>query len=159
MIYFTIINTPVGELLVVKKQATLYKVFFSKKNKHHLPNDLWKEDKAKFSKEIQEISDYFSGKLKKFSNIPIPEGTDFQQKIWKALLDIPYGSTISYQDIAIAAGSPNACRAAGNALNINPLPLIIPCHRVIGKDGSLTGFGSGIPIKKHLLELEQKFSK
>ena len=158
MIYFSIIDTPVGEMLAVKKQGVLYKVSFPKKNKHHIPDNLWEEDATKFSKEIQEISDYFSGKVKEFSNPPLPKGTDFQQKIWKALLDIPYGSTITYQDIAIAAGSPKACRAAGNALNINPLPLIIPCHRVIGKDGSLTGFGGGLPIKKYLLELEQKFS-
>ena len=158
MIYFTKIDTPVGKLLAVKKQGILIKLSFPKKDHNQISDPLWKEDKAKFSKEIQEISDYFSGQLKAFSNIPLPKGTDFQQKIWKALLDIPYGTTISYQDIAIAADSPKACRAAGNALNINPLPIIIPCHRVIGKDGSLTGFGSGLPIKKYLLELEQKYS-
>ena len=159
MIYFTRIDTPVGKLFAVKEQDILIKISFPKKdNNNHISDPLWKEDKNKFSKEIQEISDYFSGKLKVFSNILLPKGTKFQRKIWRALLDIPYGKTISYQDIAVAADSPKACRAAGNALNINPLPIIIPCHRVIGKDGSLTGFGGGLAIKRYLLDLEKKFS-
>ncbi len=159
MTYFTFIDTPVGKLLLTKKQDNIHTISFTKKDKPFTPDISWKEDKNKFSKEIKEIADYFSGKLKEFFSFPIPEGTDFQQKIWKALLDIPYGSTMSYQEIATAAGSPKGARAAGNALNINPLPIIIPCHRVIGKNGSLTGFGGGLPIKKYLLELEQKFSK
>ena len=159
MTYFARIDTPVGEIFVVKKQNILHSITFSRKNEQLVPEMLWHEDKTEFSKEIQEISDYFSGTLKQFSNIPLPKGTDFQQKIWQALLDVPYGSTVSYQDIAIAAGSPQGARAAGNALNKNPLPLIIPCHRVINKNGTIGGFGSRIDIKKHLLDLEQKFSK
>ena len=159
MTYFARIGTPVGEIFLVKKQNVLDGIIFSKKHEQLIPGMLWHEDKAGFSKEIKEISDYFSGKLKAFSNVRLPKGTDFQQKIWKALIDVPYGSTVSYQEIAIAAGSPQACRAAGNALNKNPLPLIIPCHRVISKDGTIGGFGSGIDIKKYLLDLEQKFSK
>ena len=159
MIYYAHINTPVGKILLTKKQDILHTISFPKKAGQLIPDSSWEEDKNKFSREIQEISDYFSGKLKTFSNIPLPKGTDFQQRIWKALLDIPYGSTKSYQEIATAAGSPKGARAAGNALNINPLPIIIPCHRVIGANGSLTGFGGGLPTKKYLLELEQKFSK
>lgn len=159
MTYFARINTPVGEILLVKKQNALNRILFSKKNERLIPGMLWHEDKTKFLKEIQEISDYFSGKLKMFSNIILPKGTGFQQKVWKVLLDVPYGSTVSYQEIAIAAGSPQACRAAGNALNKNPLPLIIPCHRVISKNGTIGGFGSRIDIKKYLLDLEQNFSK
>ena len=157
--YFIIINTPVGKLLLTKKYDILYTICFSKKDKPFTPDISWQEDREKFSKEIKEISDYFSGKLKKFSTVTLPKGTAFQQKIWKALLDIPYGYTMSYQEIATAAGSPKGARAAGNALNINPIPIIIPCHRVIGTDGSLTGFGGGLPTKKYLLELEQKYSK
>ncbi len=157
MTYFTEIDTPVGEIVLVKKQNILRRIIFPKKNDEIVPGMLWIKDKTKFSKEIQEISDYFSGRIKKFLNIPFPKGTDFQQKIWQALIEVPYGSTVSYQEIAIAAGSPLACRAAGNALNINPLPIIIPCHRVISKDGTIGGFGSGIDIKKSLLKIEQKF--
>jgi O-6-methylguanine DNA methyltransferase len=159
MTYFAKIDTPIGEIFVVKKQNILSRIIFPKKDAPLMPGMLWNEDNDKFSKETQEISDYFSGKLKKFSNIPLPKGTDFQQKIWKALIDVPYGTTVSYQEIAIAAGSPLACRAAGNTLNKNPLPLMIPCHRVINKNGSIGGFGSRIDIKEHLLNLEQKFSE
>ncbi len=157
MKYFTHIDTPIGKILAVKKQNILYELFFPENNRPITPDALWKEDKIRFLKETREISDYFSGQLKEFSNICLPEGTDFQQKIWKALLDIPYGSVISYQEIAEAAGSPQAARAAGNALNKNPLPIIIPCHRVIGKNGNLRGFGGGLPVKQYLLEHEQKF--
>ena len=159
MIYFFIMDTPVGDLLLIKKDKILHTISFSNETKKIRIDPTWKRDKNKFTKETKEIKDYFSGKLKNFPDIPLPQGTDFQQKIWKALLDIPYGSTISYQDIAVAAGSPKACRAAGNALNTNPLPILIPCHRVIGKNGSLTGFGGGLSTKKYLLELEQKFSE
>jgi methylated-DNA-[protein]-cysteine S-methyltransferase len=159
MIYYTFMETPVGKLLLTKKQKILQTISFPKKNKQQTIDSSWIENKDKFSMEIKEISDYFAGKLKKFSKITLPKGTDFQQQIWQALLDMPYGSTMSYQEIAEAAGSPKGARAAGNALNINPIPIIIPCHRVIGKNGSLTGFGGGIPTKQYLLELEQKFSK
>ena len=152
-------DTPVGKLFLTKKLDILYTISFTKEDKPFAPDASWQEDKDKFSKEINEISDYFAGKLKNFSKISLPKGTEFQQKIWQALIDIPYGSTMSYQEIAAAAGSPKGARAAGNALNINPIPIIIPCHRVIGKNGSLTGFGGGLPTKKYLLELEQKFSK
>ncbi len=157
--YYTFLNTPVGEILLTKKQNILHTICFPKKNKQFILDSLWEKNNDEFSREIKEIIDYFSGRLKKFSKIPLPKGTDFQQKIWKALLDIPYGATMSYQEIAKAAGSPKGARAAGNALNINPIPIIIPCHRVIGKNGSLTGFGGGLNVKKYLLDLEQKFSK
>ena len=152
-------DTPVGKLFLTKKRDILHTISFTKKDKPFAPDTSWQENKNKFSKEINEISDYFAGKLKNFSKISLPKGTKFQQKIWQALMDIPYGSTMSYQGIAAAAGSPKGARAAGNALNINPIPIIIPCHRVIGKNSSLTGFGGGLPTKKYLLELEQKFSK
>ena len=85
-----------------------------------------------------------------------PEGTDFQKKVWEALKAIPYGETRSYAQIAAAAGNPKACRAVGGANNKNPLPVIIPCHRVIGADGSLTGYGGGLEIKRFLLNLERE---
>ncbi len=102
-----------------------------------------------------QLQEYFSGKRKKFDLKLNISGTDFQKKVWNALLDIPYGETRTYQDIALAIGSPGACRAVGGANNKNKIPIIIPCHRVIGKDGSLIGFGSGLEIKKQLLKLER----
>ena len=94
------------------------------------------------------------GKRKSF-DLPLkPEGTEFQKKVWNALLDIPYGETRSYKDIAVAIGNPKACRAVGMANNRNPISIIIPCHRVIGANGSLVGYGGGLPIKIELLNLE-----
>lgn len=100
--------------------------------------------------------DYFDKKLKEFT-IPIDiRGTAFQLSVWRELCKIPYGKTASYKDIAIAIGKPTAYRAVGQANNNNPVAIIIPCHRVIGQDGSLTGYGGGINIKRHLLALEAR---
>ena len=105
---------------------------------------------------FRELDEYFQGKRKTF-DIPLrTHGTPFQEKVWAALREIPYGETRSYRDIAEAIGHPKAYRAVGMANNANPLFIIIPCHRVIGADGSLTGYGGGLPMKKALLMLEKK---
>lgn len=108
-----------------------------------------------FLKQAQvELNEYFAGKRWIFS-VPLSlHGTKFQIQVWNALCKIPYGETRSYSDIAASIGSPKACRAVGMANNKNPIMIIVPCHRVIGKDGSLVGYGSGLHIKKKLLELE-----
>ncbi|HOO76222.1 MAG TPA: methylated-DNA--[protein]-cysteine S-methyltransferase, partial [Tepiditoga sp.] len=107
-------------------------------------------------KTYSELKLYLDGKLKHFS-IPLnPEGTDFRKKVWKELQNIPYGETRSYGEIASATGNSKAGRAVGGANHNNPIAIIIPCHRVIGSDGSLTGYGGGPEIKKFLLNLEQK---
>ena len=104
---------------------------------------------------IQQLDEYFSGNRTTF-DIPIAfDGTDFQNKVWNALYRIPYGETRSYQDIAIAIGNPKASRAIGNANHENPIPIIIPCHRVIRANGDLGGFGGGLDTKTYLLKLEQ----
>ncbi|MDC7126561.1 MAG: methylated-DNA--[protein]-cysteine S-methyltransferase, partial [Spirochaetales bacterium] len=108
-----------------------------------------------FDEAKKQIIEYFEGTRKVFNLKLSPEGTDFQKKVWKALLDIPYGETRSYQDIAKNIGNPKACRAIGNANNKNPIPLIIPCHRVIGKNGNLVGYGAGIDLKKTFLDIER----
>ncbi|MBU8901958.1 MAG: methylated-DNA--[protein]-cysteine S-methyltransferase, partial [Victivallales bacterium] len=103
----------------------------------------------------KQLEEYFSGKRKSFClNLNIC-GTDFQKKVWTELLNIPYGETRTYQDIAFAIGNPKASRAVGGANNKNKIPIIIPCHRVIGKGGSLVGFGGGLERKKQLLKLER----
>ncbi len=102
-----------------------------------------------------QIKEYLKGSRKDF-DLPLkPQGTDFQLRVWQALLAIPYGETRSYQEIAEQAGNIKACRAVGLANNRNPIAIIIPCHRVIGKNGSLTGYGGGLEIKARLLELEK----
>lgn len=103
----------------------------------------------------KEILEYFNGKRKIFT-LPLDlKGTDFQLKVWKELLDIPYGETRTYKEIASNIGNPNACRAVGGALNKNPVLIVVPCHRVIGSSGKLVGFGGGLELKARLLELER----
>ena len=107
---------------------------------------------------FRELDEYFQGRRKTFDFPCRTHGTAFQEKVWAALREIPYGETRSYRDIAEAIGHPKAYRAVGMANNANPLFIIIPCHRVIGADGSLTGYGGGLPMKKALLMLEKKHS-
>lgn len=115
-----------------------------------------KEEETPFIKRVHsQLTEYFGGQRQDF-NLPLnPSGTEFQQKVWKALCTIPYGETCSYQDIAGKIGNPKACRAVGGANNKNPIIIIIPCHRVIGADGSLVGYGGGLSVKEYLLDLEK----
>lgn len=106
----------------------------------------------------KEIAEYMAGKRKYFTVNPCPSGTPFQQKVWEELKKIPYGETRTYQQIAEAVGNPKAVRAVGMACNRNPCPIIIPCHRVIGKNGKLTGYAPGLDTKARLLELERNNS-
>jgi methylated-DNA-[protein]-cysteine S-methyltransferase len=104
---------------------------------------------------LRQLDEYFKGRRQKFSSPLLLEGTDFQKAVWRQLQKIPFGQTASYGDVARAVGSPRAFRAVGNANNKNPIPLIIPCHRVIGSDGKLVGFGGGIWRKEWLLDHEK----
>jgi methylated-DNA-[protein]-cysteine S-methyltransferase len=106
---------------------------------------------------LRQLGEYFKGKRQKFSVPLLVEGTDFQKAVWRQLQKIPFGQTASYGDVARAVGSPKAFRAVGNANNKNPIPLIVPCHRVIGSDGQMVGFGSGIWRKEWLLDHEKSF--
>lgn len=114
-----------------------------------------KEKTSVILKAEQELKEYFSGNRREFSVSVHPTGTEFQRNVWHALCDIPYGETRSYKDIAAAIGNPRACRAVGMANHHNPIMIFIPCHRVIGADGSLTGYAGGLDGKEALLELER----
>jgi len=114
----------------------------------------WRRDHKILASAFEQIHACFEGELSVFDLPLAPVGTDFQKSVWSALMDIPYGHTASYGDIARAIGNPNACRAVGSANGKNPIPVIIPCHRVIGADGRLAGYGSGVEFKKKLLEIE-----
>ena len=105
---------------------------------------------------VKELEEYFQGKRKVFTVPCVPKGTDFQKRVWEALIQIPYGETRTYKEIAAAAGNPKASRAVGMANNRNPIPIIIPCHRVIGTNGSLTGYAGGLNVKEYLLKLERE---
>lgn len=117
--------------------------------------DAKKDKSSLLLKAATELEEYFAGNRQIF-DIPLaPEGTEFQKKVWQALLQIPYGETRSYKEIAIASGSPKGCRAAGMANNRNPIAIIIPCHRVIGADGKLVGYAGGLDLKSKLLNHEK----
>ncbi|MCO7176886.1 methylated-DNA--[protein]-cysteine S-methyltransferase [Sporolactobacillus kofuensis] len=115
---------------------------------------LLKMDEVQCAETAKQLREYFSGSRTSFSLKLLMKGTDFQQKVWTALADIPYGETRSYKDIAKAVQNPKGVRAIGMANNRNPIPIVVPCHRVIGSNGALIGYGGGISVKKALLELE-----
>lgn len=112
------------------------------------------QETALIKRAYEELMEYFSGNRRTF-DLPLhAEGTEFQMQVWNALREIPYGETCSYKEIAIKTGRPKACRAVGGACHRNPILIMVPCHRVIGTNGSMTGFGGGIPVKEQLLKLE-----
>ncbi len=149
-------QSPVGPLLLAGDDASLHAVEFVNGRKPPRLNPAWKKDSKPFVEAVCQLLAYFSGELKDF-NLPLaPQGTQFQLAVWEKLCDIPYGETISYGELAKRIGNPNASRAVGLANGSNPIPIIIPCHRVIGSNGKLTGYGGGLPIKEKLLALERK---
>jgi len=116
----------------------------------------WRESVERLGETIRQLHAYFAGELKAFDLPLAPQGTPFQLAVWKRLCEIPYGETISYGELARRIGNPNASRAVGLANGSNPIPIVIPCHRVIGSNGKLTGYGGGLPIKEKLLGLERR---
>lgn len=118
-----------------------------------IPED-WKRDKEPLKPVFDQLDAYFSGEFKVFDLQTAPSGTPFMEAVWKILLTIPYGSTLSYSAVAERMGNPNACRAVGMANSKNPIQIIIPCHRVTGKNGRLTGYAGGLKLKEELLRLE-----
>ncbi|CAA0103689.1 Methylated-DNA--protein-cysteine methyltransferase, constitutive [BD1-7 clade bacterium] len=114
----------------------------------------WQRVPEAFAEARHQIQQYLAGERQTFDLVLNPKGTEFQRSVWRALCDIPYGDTCSYKNIAEALASPKACRAVGAANGKNPIPLIVPCHRVVGSNGSLTGFAFGVELKRQLLALE-----
>ncbi len=145
-------ETPVGTITLAEREEALTHLEFGKR--------AFEAEIAEtpFLKNVgEQLKAYFAGRLKDFSVSLAPEGTAFQKKVWEALRRIPYGETVSYGEIAAEAGNPKACRAVGMANNRNPISIIVPCHRVIGADGSLVGYGGGLDIKRRLLALEDRY--
>src|SRR5205809_652763 len=155
-VYYTMFESPVGRLLLAGDSNALRRVCFESSKRPALPREDWKQNRAAFAEVIRQLQAYFRGELKEFDVSLAMGGTDFQLRVWNALRKIPYGETISYAQLAGRIGNPQAVRAVGLANGSNPIPIIVPCHRVIGSDGSLTGFGGGLSTKKKLLELESK---
>jgi methylated-DNA-[protein]-cysteine S-methyltransferase len=143
--------SPIGTLTVVEAgDGSLFEVLFDGQAP---PKDAIHNANAA-SEAAKQLTEYFDGKRRDFNLKLSPKGTEFQRAVWNELLAIPYGQTRSYLQIAVSLGKPTATRAVGAANGANPIPIIVPCHRVIGADGSLTGFGGGLDIKRKLLELE-----
>lgn len=153
---YTQIDSPVGRLLLVADDAGLRQIQFVNGRHRAQPEPAWREDRGPFQETIRQLREYFAGDLEEF-NLPLaPEGTPFQLKVWRQLCDIKYGQTISYGELARRIGNPKASRAVGLANGSNPISIVIPCHRVIGSNGKLTGYGGGLPIKEKLLALERR---
>jgi methylated-DNA-[protein]-cysteine S-methyltransferase len=148
------LSSPVGELLLAGDVDGLRMVGFQDGLHPTKPQPDWQDDPRPFKKTITQLQEYFAGKRREFDLPLVPEGTAFQLKVWNTLRTIPYGKTWSYGELARRIRKPKASRAVGAANGQNPIPIIVPCHRVIGADGSLTGFGGGLKIKRILLELE-----
>jgi len=152
--FYCHVSTPVGELLLAGDGTSLRLVAFPKGPRPQKPEAGWERSETPFRDALSQLKGYFAGTLRRFDLPLAPEGTAFQKLVWQALLTIPYGETLSYGGLAQRIGKPTASRAVGAANGRNPIPIIIPCHRVIGAAGSLTGFGGGLSTKRKLLELE-----
>jgi methylated-DNA-[protein]-cysteine S-methyltransferase len=151
----TFIDSPVGPLFLAASDDGLRAIEF-RDNRHPVKRgDDWREgDNEVLRKATGQLFEYFCGRRRAFDLPLSPAGTEFQRAVWTMLATIPYGETISYAQLATRVGKPTAIRAVGAANGRNPLPIVLPCHRVIGADGSLTGFGGGLPTKQFLLKLE-----
>ena len=156
MTYYTYMESPVGRLLLAGDETGLQRVAFAEGGKALQPESDWREDARPLRQAVAQLNAYFAGDLRTF-DLPLRmEGTPFQLAVWRALRDIPYGETASYGEIARRVGTPQGSRAVGLANGSNPIAIVVPCHRVIGSNGKLTGYGGGLNNKETLLALERK---
>ena len=156
--YTQLIKTPIGKLRIIAEEDSIIGIDLVREQQdekcmahgraQQMPNDM--TDKA-----AKELEEYFRGKRTEFSVCCIPRGTPFQEKVWQELCKVPYGETTTYGKLAVRIGNPKGARAVGMALNKNPILIMVPCHRIIGFNGSLTGFGAGMDAKRYLLDLEK----
>lgn len=150
--YYTAMKSPIGELRLLSDGKALTGLYMGSYGPK--PTKAWQRGGALLERAEKQLRQYFDGTRKNFDLPLAGEGTEFQKKVWKALCDIPYGETISYGELARRIGQPKASRAVGLANGSNPISIVVPCHRVIGANGTLTGYGGGLPRKKWLLEHE-----
>ena len=154
--HYSYVDSPIGDLLVAGTRGAVELLSFASGSMARKPESGWVRDDAQFDELRRELAEYFAGERRAFE-VPLdPSGTDFQCDVLDALQRIPYGETRTYGHIAKEIGKPRASRAVGAANGRNPIPILIPCHRVIGSDGSLTGFGGGVETKQYLLDLERR---
>jgi methylated-DNA-[protein]-cysteine S-methyltransferase len=146
-------NTKIGRIGIEENGSAITKIYFMNNNEQEEILEI--NETALLKEAIKQLNEYFDGKRSSFDLQLQPRGTEFQNKVWKALIDIPFGETRSYGEIAKAIGNEKASRAVGMANNKNPIPIIVPCHRVIGANGKLVGYAGGIDIKERLLNIEK----
>ncbi len=154
--YYTELSTPVGVLFLAGAEDALRRVEFAGGATARGAQCDWRRDATPFRAALEQLRAYFAGELTRFELPLDPHGTEFQRRAWAALREIPHGETRSYAEQARRIGRPAAVRAIGAANGRNPLAIVVPCHRVIGSDGSLTGFGGGLEVKRQLLDLERR---
>ncbi|ANF56311.1 methylated-DNA--[protein]-cysteine S-methyltransferase [Halotalea alkalilenta] len=155
MTFYTYIRSPVGRLLLAADDEGLRLIEFEHPRHPYRLGDDWREGEHPLLDLARtQLDEYFNQGRRRFELKLAPRGTEFQRRVWSALATIGYGETLSYAGLAARIDAPRAVRAVGAANGRNPLPIVLPCHRVIGTDGSLTGFGGGLPVKRYLLELE-----
>ncbi|HTQ09463.1 MAG TPA: methylated-DNA--[protein]-cysteine S-methyltransferase [Fimbriimonadaceae bacterium] len=156
MVYFELIPSPIGQLLVTANGESLTGLYLENHKGGPAVQPAWRRDPAKFAAAKEQLARYFAGDLESF-DLPISlEGTPFQMSVWKLLQEIPYGQTTTYGEIARQLGDPNASRAVGTAVGRNPISIIVPCHRVLGAGGTITGYAGGVERKRALLDLESR---
>lgn len=155
-VYYCYYESPIGKLLMLAQDNKLTNLDFEQEQIEPNPKWILHESLPLFIQVKSALTRYFQGEKETFKAIPLaPQGTAFQQQIWQALTEIGYGETSSYGVLAAHINNPKAVRAVGGAVGSNPISIIIPCHRILGKDRGLTGFGGGLPAKRYLLQLEQ----
>ena len=152
--FYTTLETPLGKLILAGTAHALTRILFPSEQTRGRPDSGCKRDDAVFNEALDQLNAYFAGELQRFDLPLAPRGTPFQHEVWNALREIPFGTTVSYGELAARIGRPSASRAVGAANGRNPLPIVVPCHRVIGANGHLTGFGGGLATKEWLLTHE-----
>ena len=153
-VWYTLLDTPCGALCIAGTTQGLTHVEFQDGERPVRPQPDWREDQGVLDEAREQLQAYFEGRRQRFTLPVAPEGTPFQQRVWQELQEIPWGTTTTYREIAERLGQPAAVRAVGHANGRNPIAIVIPCHRVVGANGRLTGYAGGIAVKRRLLQHE-----
>ncbi len=152
---YTYLDSPIGKLVLAGDEAGLQRIALPREGGQAILPE-WRQAGEAFAEARRQLTAYFAGELTVFDLPLVPQVTPFQARVLEVLREVPYGETVSYGELAQRIGNPNASRAVGMANGRNPLAIVIPCHRVIGANGALTGYGGGLAIKRYLLALEQR---
>ena len=156
MFHYTTLSSPIGELLLLSDGEALVGLYLEDDRRRPTPSALWRRDDDVLHSAYDQLAAYFAGELQTFTIRLAPRGSAFQLRAWELLRDIPFGTTVSYGELARRLDRPNASRAVGAANAANPISIIVPCHRVVGSDGTLTGYAAGIERKRWLLDHESQ---